>query len=157
MEDESSNIYKAPESDLSTTQNADDVNNFERFSAWAVFGLSIITFGIYPLYWLFTRAKTVNTFHSNLISPKMIMATGIIFIINIVFQVLAGVYEENMAIVSSSALINLVYLVFYLILLFSLRNRIRDIIGKSVNPVFTFFASAIYLQYKINVAIDENE
>jgi magnesium-transporting ATPase (P-type) len=157
MENESRNLYKAPESELDVKQESEGVGNFKRFSAWGVFGLSIITFGIYPLYWMYTRAKQLNTFHHNQISPNVLFAFLISIIVSFSFGFVGGIYEDNTLISSLDGLFTLVYFILYLTVLFSLHNRLKEITGDNLNPVITFFGSVIYFQYKINVAIDRNQ
>lgn len=158
MENQSSNIYKAPESELQVSQEVDGgVENFKRFTAWGVFGLSIITFGIYPLYWLYTRSNILNTFHHNKVSQNILLAFVITIILSYSIGIFSSVYEENAPLAIADGVLSLVYIVFYLIVLFSLHNRLKEVTGDNFNPVLTFFFSSIYMQYKINVAIDRSQ
>lgn len=151
-----SNIYKAPEASLDAGPDATGVHNFERFTAWGVFGLSIITFGIYPAYWLYTRSKTLNSFHHEPISMNLLNAFIGTVVASFAVGFLGGVMGGGTVVETISGLIQLVYFVLYLVVLFTFRSRLKDVTGAKVNPVLTVFAAAIYLQYKINKCIDNS-
>lgn len=153
MNDES-NPYRTPESDVSLVDPDSGIKNFERFSAWAVFGLTIITLGIYPIYWMYTRSQTLNTFYHDKISPVLLTA----FVIFVIVSFFSGMFEPTeMSLVGALAIVNVVYTVLYLTVLFKLRNRLNDLVEDNINPVITFFGSAIYLQYAVNKSIDKSE
>lgn len=146
------NPYSAPESDVSTVELATGIDNFDRFSAWAVFGLSVITFGIYPIYWMYTRSQTLNSFHDKKISPLLLTT----FLLLVITSFITGLFPQTEGVVLMLAgIVNLLYLVVYLVVLFGLRNRLNEIVMDEISPVITFFGSAIYLQYAINKCIDQ--
>ncbi len=155
----SQNPYAAPDSDLSTPADGEGIGSFERFSAWAVFGLSLITFGIYPIYWMYTRAKVINLHHEDRISMVWLN----LLVISTILSFASGFLGESELALGIAGVLNLVYLVAYLASLFKIRNRLQDMMHKSfgqkfaLGPVMTFFFSAIYLQYKINECIDYAE
>lgn len=151
-----SSIYQAPEADLGNPSATDGFKNFKRFSAWGVFGLTIITLGIYPIYWMYTRAQVINGFHDKKISLPLLQALVATVIGSIVLEVTAGVLSGNEFIAVVSGLVSIAQLVLYLVVLFTIRNRLVEILGQDIGPVLTFFAASIYLQYKINETIDEN-
>ncbi len=149
-----SNVYQTPEADLNHQDSADGVLNFERFSAWGVFGLMIITLSYYGIYWLYKRSEVLNSFHSNKMSKSILVS----FVLLVVFQILSGIgvsiVPDILALTILDGLINLAYIVLYLVVLFGFRKRLMELTGDKVNPVLTFFGSVIYLQYKINKSTD---
>ncbi len=147
------NIYQSPSSDLDVSEGG-DIANFKRFSAWGVFGLSVITLGIYPAYWLYSRSKVLNSFHENGISFVLLNAFLLFVFLSFSIGILSGVIPENTILAAVNGIISIPYFVIYLVILFKFRGRIKDISGGQVGPVLTFFGSAIYLQYKINAFID---
>ena len=155
MEDTSRNPYQAPASDVTIAASAESIAHFKRFSAWAVFGLSLITLGIYPLYWLYSRSKTLNGFHTRKIAGGLMRSAVIAFVVLVLTEVLTEAYAQSVWLALIGTLSRIAYLTLYLILLFALRNRLRDSIGSRVSPILTFLFGCIYLQYKINGAIDE--
>jgi len=153
------NPYQTPEANLNTTGVNGKVLNFKRFTAWGVFGLSIITLGIYPIYWMYTRALTVNQNHDNKISMGLLQGLVGIAVLSFASGFLGTSSEAQMV----SQLISVAYFVIYLTVLFSLRNRIQEVINSDgsafqshLSGIMTFFFNTIYLQYKINEAIDSN-
>ena len=68
------NPYKTPDSDVSDIKNGEITidNCFPKISAWMVFGLSLISIGIYPVYWLYTRSKKMNLVVERKISETLL-------------------------------------------------------------------------------------
>lgn len=155
MEDTPRNPYQAPASDVTVAASAESIAYFKRFSAWAVFGLSLITLGIYPLYWLYSRSKTLNGFHTRKIAGGLIMGAVVAFAVLVLTEVLIEPYTQSVLLARIDLLSNIAYLALYIILLFTFRNRLLDLTGSRINPILTFLFGCIYLQYKINGAIDE--
>ena len=161
MNELAENPYKTPDAPLSNDsgdRGDNSIMKFKRFSAWWVFLLSIITFGIYPLYWMVSRTTTINTLHEQKIPTGLIVA----MVAATVLSILSGLLdEENTTLLIISAVVNIAYMVLYLIVLYTMRNRLRDIMNRSshstyaIGPILTFFFSVIYFQYKINQCIDE--
>lgn len=143
------NIYTAPESELSPTGDFAELAHFTRFSTWAVLGLSIITFGIYSVYWLVTRSNVINSFHENKIPSGYIW--GYVAVYGVSTLVSIGtllIHSELLSQVDFA--MTIVYFVMYLIVTFTIRSRLKVILGTPINGVITFFFSHIYFQYKIN-------
>ena len=155
MEDTSRNPYQAPASDVTVAASAQSIAYFKRFSAWAVFGLALITLYIYPLYWLYSRSKTLNGFHTRKIAGGLIMGTVVAFVVLVLTEVLIEPYAQSVLLARIDLLSNIAYFALHTILLFTFRNRLLDLSGSRVNPILTFLFGCIYLQYKINGAIDE--
>ncbi len=156
MEDEARNPYQTPASDVNFAGDKEGITHFRRFSAWAVFGLSLITLGIYALYWLYTRSKIINGFHTRKIADGLILGCVTVFVLSMFTELLVWLYGESELLEVINGLASILYFVLYLVLLFTFRNRLLHLIGSRINPILTFIFSCIYLQYKINVAIDES-
>ncbi len=150
-----SNPYEAPKSDINVASGNNDILKFDRFSAWGVFGLSIITLGFYPIYWLYKNSNIANSLHEQKISMPLVYTLMVLFFVTL----LTG-FTNNETMLIISGIANLVYFVIYLIVLFTLRSRLQDIMDNSgginskLSGILTFFFNAIYLQYKINEKID---
>jgi len=151
------NPYEAPNSDLAVTTDDQISGNFDRFSAWWVFLLTIVTFGIYPVYWIYTRGQTVNRIQDNQIAPAWLYLAVIFFALTFVVEFMAP-EKVNLYII-----VNIAYLVAYLGSLFKIRNRLQKMMSETtgstytLGPVLTFFFNCIYLQYKINEFIDNSK
>lgn len=149
MEESSVNPYCAPQSDLTTKTLTNNAGKFKRFSAWGVFGLTIITLGIYPIYWIYTRSNIANSINDNKIPPILLK----VFIALTVASFIFGVIESR-ELAALAGVLNIAYFVVYLISLFKLKISLEEVLVQNSSPVLTFFGNAIYLQYKINQAID---
>ena len=85
MSEESANIYEAPEAEL-TQQNTGGnkpILNFDRFSAWGVFFLSLITLGIYAIYWLVSRTNKANALAKHQVNQNLVYGYIALYVINI--------------------------------------------------------------------------
>ncbi len=154
MSDDNVNPYSAPESDLGVANaGTGGAENFSRFSAWGVFGLSVITFGIYPVYWMISRGKIINTFHHNKIPSAVLTIFAISVIGYFVLAFLSGATGSGL-VAGLFALCGLGYMVTFIWTLVAEHGRFKEILNRNLNPVLTFFGNAIYFQYKINQTLD---
>lgn len=151
------NPYEAPNSDLAVATDDQISSNFDRFSAWWVFLLTLVTFGIYPVYWIYTRGQTVNRAQGDQIKPTWLYMSVILFALTFVVE-FASPEKVELYI-----MVNIAYLVVYLVSLFKIRNRLQKMMSETtgstytLGPVLTFFFNCIYLQYKINEFIDNSK
>ena len=162
------NPYAAPIADLAIAPDASDIQVFERFSAWAVFGLMVVTIWFYGYYWLYTRAKTLNTVVEDKISDSFISITiwgsvtmsaiGLVFPSLIIIGFEFGATSPMFELVRS--LLGFVFAIMAIVLAFKMKSRLNIVTGSEqgdktfCGSVGTFFLSAIYLQHKINRSID---
>lgn len=153
------NPYSPPQSDVEVINTSNTINNFKRFSAWWVFLLTAVTFGIYTVYWLYSRSLTINNVHHRRITDTVIWGAILTFI---VYTALSLIPEEMIPYQTIVVLVfTLAYMVFFLWWIFTVRNRLLDMIREDgnpdfkLNPAMTFFFQNIYLQYKINELIDQ--
>jgi len=159
MNQETANPYQTPEASVETASGGKLSSVFDRFSAWGVFGLLLITLGIYGLYWLYNRTQRLNQHVENPISSTFITTTLVLYVIGILtnFAPLLGIAPE---ISLALGLAGLVGTIMWFVWLYKLRNRIHDYLSASkekgnwFGPILTFFFNVIYLQYKINQSID---
>ena len=158
MSEKSENPYIAPSAKLNNSADKSNRHKFKRFTAWGVFALTIITLGVYPIYWLYSRATVVNTIHEKPISSGLLVSLVVVTILSLV----SNSFGESDVALISAGVIAVAYMVIYFMVLFKVRNRLVDIINDSsdtvykLGPVMTFFFFTIYLQYKINEYIDES-
>ncbi|AXV64707.1 DUF4234 domain-containing protein [Pseudoalteromonas lipolytica] len=158
MSNETSNLYQAPEATLTDANSSGNkpILNFDRFSAWGVFFLSVFTLGIYSVYWLVNRTNLANSLAKHQVSQGLIYGYVGLYAVNIILSI-AGVSPELGGVVS------LISFVVAIILIFSLRTSLTELINESsdepvkLNGILTFFFNVIYFQYKINEAIDKQK
>ena len=157
MNEQSNDPYKTPEAVLVQPSDDSSILSFKRFSAWAVFVLSVITLGIYAYFWLFSRTKTINKVHENPISSALMIC----FLIGVLFSYASSFTGDSEVAVMAGLVITIAYLVLYIVVIFTMRNRLQDIMNRSsnkqykLNRVLAFFFYSIYFQYKINECIDD--
>lgn len=155
------NPYVAPEADLEVQHAAGDLSVFNRFSTWGLFGLALISFGIYNIYWLYNRTQKLNSICENPIPKGFMNGAVITYIAFMVVSFLGGLVPsaaEMLAMISG--VLNLAVVVLFLVWAFKFRNRLNQIThseGKKTwaGPIMTFFFNVLYLNYKINQNIDE--
>lgn len=173
MSESTDNPYKAPEADIAPEARSDgSFAPFPRFSAWWVFLLGIVTLGIYPIYWMFSRTQILNRHF-----PDLAIAAAFVWSAVALYAIdwLAGLADvirtfDGGAVASPDSpaaiaglLVSLaawILLIAWSMMLCNRLNRVSDDIpGEHFNPVVTFFLaliyfSPIYLAYKINQAKD---
>lgn len=156
MENNTTNPYKTPEATVENTPTGQLFNVFDRFTAWGVFGLSLITFNIYNIYWLYSRTQKINDAMSLKISPMLVNIASVCGVLSI-----ASNFIQFMppAIGGILTLASLAYFVMYLIWCYKIRAAIHEHVNAQkgtyawANAFLTIFGP-IYLQYKINKIID---
>src|SRR5271169_194732 len=94
MTDQSAiNPYAPPKARLEAWVNPGSVQAFPRFSTWGVLLLGVVTLGIYPLYWLYTRTEILNrTLPSKQIPMGLASAVVVLFIANVAASLVHQIY-----------------------------------------------------------------
>jgi glucan phosphoethanolaminetransferase (alkaline phosphatase superfamily) len=154
------NPYSTPKSDVEVINTSNIMHHFTRFSAWWVFLLTAVTFGIYTVYWLYTRTQTINSLHHRRITETVVWGGIVVFILYTALSLVPENTFPSQPIIVLLA--TLAYMFFFLWWIFSVRNRLMEIVRENgnpdytLNPVMTFFFQNIYMQYKINEQIDQS-
>lgn len=142
--------YKAPEAELSELHNSDKINAFSRFSTWGVIGLTIITLGFYVYYWMFTRARILNSLIPQNPTPGWMLPTLIVLNVGSTafnFWIMrAGMGSE---VIYLSQIFGVITFSVALIWLFSFKSRLNIITESKkgdanwVSPILTFLVFTI--------------
>lgn len=156
------NPYQTPASELEQNQGGgSELQRFERFSTWYVFGLSIITLSFYLPYWMYTRSKILNTLPSvTPIGSTFINVTVFLFIASFLMVIPEVAFPDSQEVVMLSQISSLISNIFFLVWVFKFRNRLNDYLNENVaapstlGPVLTFFFSVWYLSFKLNENIE---
>ncbi|TCK04817.1 DUF4234 domain-containing protein [Marinobacterium mangrovicola] len=162
------NPYAAPEADLEVQQNAGDLSVFNRFSTWWVFLLSIVTIGIYPLFWIHGRTRKLNSISEHekvptgLVTTYIVVSLAALILPTLFGFVLASGAGSMGALTAINIFGNLLSLTGFILLevwAFKFRgvlNRVTQSEGKRTwaGGVMTFFFTMLYMNYKINQHID---
>ncbi len=158
MNDQVDNPYKAPDSDVAQVSNGGLNGIFDRFSAWAVFGLAFITSGVYTMWWAHSRTQKLNPYIDEPIEKSFINTTFILIGCYFVGAFVTGVNTTIGAVLMFLGFVGYIMLIVWF---FKLRNRLNTHLGyvkgdrNWIGPILTFFFNSTYLQYKINAVIDE--
>ncbi|OUS26486.1 hypothetical protein A9Q99_18300 [Gammaproteobacteria bacterium 45_16_T64] len=156
------NPYSSPESTLvDQSESVADIDNFKRFSAWGVLGLSIITLGVYSMYWFYTRTEIINRIQKDVIPTFVSVGALVSYVVYFGASMISEEQMEDPMLLTFVLISTLTYIVLYLWWVFAFRNRLLAVAidnGRSdfkVGVILTFIFQAIYLQYKINEYIDQ--
>lgn len=155
--------YSPPLSDVEPLVDGDGLELLPRFSAWGVFGLTLITLGVYYMYWLYTRTNLLNGVVDKPIPGWLVVVSCLTYVGYIGLSVLPETYFTNDMFLVMSGVVTLVYLVFYYWWLFAVRARLLSLVNRSAYPGFKIGAvlstliQVIYFQYKINEYIDRRQ
>ena len=160
IENDSVNPYKSPEAAVIETSNESELSPiFERFSTWAVIGLSVITLGIYALYWLYTRTERLNQHTDAPIGSAFISSAFVFYVLSLI-PTLNYFMEINATLVAVMSLASIISPILMYVWFFKIRNRINQLLNTAkgdeswLGPIYTFFFTIYYIQYKINSKID---
>jgi len=159
------NPYAAPQADveLPSSGNAIEIiKSLPRFTTWAVVGLSIITMGVYSIYWLYNRTKKLNAGlpDDKKISKGIVIGALISYIIYMIFSIVAPMVMPELAAIGG--LFAILYFVLFIIWIYKFRGAINTLIATRdrkkgwIGPILTFFINIYYFQYKINQIHDNS-
>jgi len=153
---------RIPRADFHQSDTQYDIEIFPRLSAWAVLGLIIITLGFYMIYWMVSRASILNTRSEYTISKIFTFIAIILAIFSFLGLFVDLFYPESYGLIVLRTIVLLVAFIWNMIFIFKIRHRINVMTGSlggettHMKGIFTFFFTAIYMQYKLNQMIDES-
>lgn len=147
----------------SSSAGISKIKEIKRLTTWAVFGLTMVTFGFYTFFWLFSRTKILN---QNLAEEDRIASwipiVGVVsFILYLVLSIgpafmMSSNLELATTLMGIGGMTGLVYMVMFLVWIFKFRSRL-NLLSESnsgekfwLGGILTFFANILYFQWKIN-------
>ena len=143
-----------------SNSSATGIQAFPRFSTWYVVALSLVTLGVYSVYWMHHRSLILARIHPQEPINRLFM----LFAIGVwAFSfVLALTGEPQPYPPEPSALFWLQFAsaILFLVWAFLFHFRLNRFLKASglphqpLNPVLTFLFQALYLAYKLNQNID---
>jgi hypothetical protein len=152
------NPYAAPEADIALPSSGtaiDIINALPRLTTWAVIGLSIITFGLYSIYWLYNRTQKLNgVLSEELKIPNWTIMGAMISYTFYIGLSVAVTFIPDLAVLSG--VFGVVYFVLFIIWVYKFRGAINTLTDTQrgdqvwIGPILTFFINIYYFQYKIN-------
>ena len=120
---------------------------------------SIITLGIYPLFWVISRKKIIN----QLTESKITESLPVIFVITSILSVFLQGYGETQldgeSAIALSGLFQLISVVLMIVIAFQMKKVLEEFsvnneMKISYNGFFTFLFNFWYINYKLNENID---
>jgi hypothetical protein len=158
------NPYAPPKANLDAWVTPATVQAFPRFSAWWVLVLGVVTAGIYPFYWLYTRTEILNRMlPSKAIPMGLVVSALMLFVANVAASLVSLVYPDDLGVGALSSVINAVSTIVTLVWVFKFRNRLNERFVSQrgdrywISGVLTFLFAVLYLQYKLNQLIDREK
>ncbi|HEY9201118.1 MAG TPA: DUF4234 domain-containing protein [Gammaproteobacteria bacterium] len=133
-----------------------------RVSVWAALGLSIISLGLYYTYWLFTRTQIINRVTDKPIPMILVHTVLGLLMLNLILSFVSGYNPDNEDYQQLARISGLVYSLFNLFWVFTLRQRLHKMTQAGerslfwINGIWTFLFQVLYLQFKINEYIEEH-
>jgi hypothetical protein len=155
--------HSSNDSASSTTDNhAHALQALPRVSVWAALGLSIVSLGLYYTYWLFTRTQVINRVCDKPISMTLVHTVLGLLMLNLILSFVSGYNPDNEQYQQLARISGLVYSLFNLFWVFTLRQRLHRMTQAGerslfwINGIWTFLFQVLYLQFKINEYIEEH-
>lgn len=157
--------YQAPTADLTNDDNNNiSLTGFKKLSTWYVLLYTILSLGLYIIYWLFSRTKILNEKHySNPVSDALMYSAIVIYLISYPLMLVEVFVPEEAAYVLTSQLISFVGNILLIVWTFKFRNRLNTYLNleksntKYLGPVMTFFFQTLYLSFKLNENIEARQ
>jgi uncharacterized membrane protein len=155
--------YKPPVVDVSPpdVRYEDSIQVFEKFSTWYVIGLSLITLGLYPVYWLISRSRRLNRLkYIEPVSEAFMQITAAAWVLSYPISIGEIFMRGNATYLIFSQAFEIVTVIVLLVWAFMFRNRLNTFLERSsakysrLGPVMTFFFQVFYLSFKVNQNLD---
>jgi hypothetical protein len=164
------NIYSPPNADLEQTvidKNLIKIHYFDDTSTVMMVVLNLIVGWFYPVYWLISRCNVLNEYFEYKI-PEFVTSCFIFTYVAFFLSSLSISFFEESLFQSGaleffmSAMVIALFSFFALgkVIVFMLRSRLLKILNTAdhyilnINPIWAFIFGSIFLQYKLNQAMD---
>ena len=135
--------------------------DFPRISTWWIIPLWVITLGLYPSYWLYSRVKTLNALSSTEVIPKGLPLAGLLLNAgNVIAAFVNTAYPDLIGIPLIVIFVKLAFFIVNLVCVFSFRDELDEHPTEysersyHLSGLATFFLQVLYLNYKLNQRMD---
>ena len=132
------------------------MGNFQVQSPWLVLLLSVVTLGVYTVFWLRKNIVILNRLRPDLkVSPGTATFALVFSVFSLILDVASWV-SRSQSIDSFSNILDRLYGLLVLILSFQMRNAFNTMLQAQkggplwFSGLWTWLLSAIYLQHQIN-------
>ncbi|MGI9332063.1 MAG: DUF4234 domain-containing protein [Gammaproteobacteria bacterium] len=156
---DSVDLYRAPQAALDKPLTT-PLDGLPSPSTWLVFFLTVITAGIYMVWWLYNRSVAINRIlGATAISFGYTAVVPALYAVSMLISVLdgalgLGLNEQAGAASLMLGLFQLGVNIAFIFWAFAVRKHLRVLFSDRVHvgPVMTFFFGSLYLNYKIREA-----
>jgi hypothetical protein len=135
--------------------------DFRRISTWWIIPLTIITLGVYPSYWLYSRVKTLNALSTTEAIAEGLPLAGLLLNAgNLIAAFVSVAYPDLIGIPLIALFVKLAFFIVNLVCVFSFRDELHEHPTEysersyHLSGLATFFLQVPYLNYKLNQRID---
>ncbi|WP_020409074.1 DUF4234 domain-containing protein [Hahella ganghwensis] len=137
------------------------IADFPRLNVALFVALTMLSFSMYFVYWMFTRSQILNRQlgTAGISLGLMNLAVSAFFVyVGVYFYFQANPERGDLLMVTN--IFALICQVLFLVWIFKIRNRLHLVMGVTrghrywCNALLTFLFNAFYVQYKINQMID---
>jgi hypothetical protein len=135
--------------------------DFPRISTWWIIPLTVITLGLYPSYWLYSRVKTLNALsHTDAVAEGLPVAGLLLNAGNLVAELVNTAFPHPIGFPLIALVLQLAFFIVNLVCLFSFRDELNAHPTEysegsyHLSGLATFFLHVLYLNYKLNQRID---
>ena len=129
----------------------------KRTPVFVVIVLSLLTLGLYNVFWFLSRMPALNNLDSkNKLSPGMLQTMFVLSGTLAVFDVLELFFDIHLGVDIPIIIVSIVVVVLYIFVAFRTRRILLDHLDanmtglKTISGALTLFLGNIFLQYKIN-------
>jgi hypothetical protein len=157
------NPYAPPSTDFVTPPQPDMFRELKSQSTWRLFGLGVITYGVYYAHYCATQSKVINR-HSGTDSIPLGLVLALFALSYASLALFFGymLVDEGHPIAIASNVADKLWLLLVLVWGFYARNSVNAIAGFTVGDprwihgLWTFLFSPLHFNYKINVINQES-
>ena len=158
------NPYQPPSAELVDTATAGSVlRELEDQSTWRLFGLAIITLGVYPAFYVRRQTLRLNrhlagTEQLPMALPNLVIAFNLLGLALLVPYMLV---EEGHVVESVSDLVDFLASISFVVWGFAARSRLNRLLAAQPGQaqwshgLWTFLFSPFYFNYKVNCLLHE--
>ncbi len=138
------------------------IAEFPRLNVMLFVMLTLITFGIYMVYWMYNRTMIVNRQVGSEGIPMAFISLAVTaFVVCIGFDIALRQEPTRMDLMLVYLVFALICNILFLVWIFKIRNRLHLMMQISKDhpywckTIWTFLFLAFYIQYKINQTLDD--
>lgn len=135
------------------TTSSFNVYELRSQSTWRLFGLTVITYVVYPVHYLKRQTQILNGSlrPADQISDGFMTANFMFAYLSLGLLVPYFFVEEESLLATFSEIADMVSGILILVWSFKVRNRLNQFLGvKLLGPFMTFFFEFLYINYEIN-------